>query len=244
MPATTAQASLSGWYARWYASLPGDVRSDIEAAATRICVDAGKAVIRQGDPCTGLYRVRSGELQVIGTTSNGMDALVAIHRPDDWFGFLACLDGGEYAYSVVASFQTELDYLTRAAVDRIFKASVERYQFLVQPQMMLTRSVYEHLCEHLTYTPLQRLAARLVDLAACCDEAPAPESPPLVAVTQEQLAFSSQASRQYTNRLLHQLSDLGVVRVNRAQIQISDFEKLKLIAEGELANIPGSSQRS
>lgn len=213
----------------WLSQLPQSFRDEVERSAVRVKFKRGKPLFRQGDPVRGLYGILSGEAQVIGTTIAGLDILVAMYRAGEWTGFLACLDGGTYTMTVVPSQPCEVLHLPLAAVQRIFLQTVEGYALLSAPEHATQRAVYSHLVEHLSFTPLQRLARRLVDLAA----APHGElvtSLTISPITQDQLALSIMSSRQWTNRLLQQLEQANLISRGRSRIKIIDLPKLTYLA--------------
>lgn len=214
---------------QWFGGLPPDLRDEVLKSSTPLKIRTGRHVFRQGDPVRGLYGFVTGEGQVIGTTVSGQDVLVAVHRKGDWTGFLACIDGGPYTMSVVATEPCELLHLPLAAVHRIFFTDVDRLRLLVLPEMASTRSVYAHIVDHVTFTPAQRLARHLIDLTvgaydksvAVCFIAP---------VTQDQLATAILASRQWTNRLLRLFEAEGLIAVSRTRIDILDRPRLETLA--------------
>lgn len=213
----------------WFAQLPETIREDIERSSMRLKIKRGKPLFRQGDPVKGLFGFVSGEAQVIGTTIAGQDILVAMHRAGDWTGFLACLDGGSYSLTVVASQPCEVLHLPLAAVHRIFMQDVARYSLLAAPEYATQPAVYSHVVEHLSFTPLQRLARRLVDLAGS-PYAEVITSRTISPITQDQIALSIMSSRQWTNRLLQHLEKAGLIARGRSRIDILDLPRLTQLA--------------
>ncbi|MDP1556235.1 MAG: Crp/Fnr family transcriptional regulator, partial [Hyphomonas sp.] len=171
----------------------------------------------------------SGEAQVIGTTIAGLDILVAMHRPGDWTGFLACLDGQNFTFNVVASQPCEVLHLPLAAVRRIFLTDVGALSQMVAPELATLRALYSHIIEHLAFTPLQRLARRLVDLASNA-QGERVTSRTISPITQDQLALSIMASRQWTNRLLQHLEKAGLIARARSRIEVLDLQRLRQLA--------------
>jgi CRP/FNR family transcriptional regulator len=213
----------------WYHQLPPHIREDVERSAVRLKIKRGKPLFRQGDPVKGLFGILSGEAQVIGTTIAGQDILVAMHRAGDWTGFLACLDGGNYTLTVMASQPCEVLHLPLAAVQRIFMQDVAAYALLAAPEHATQRAVYSHIVEHLSFTPLQRLARRLVDLAGS-PHAEVITSRTIMPITQDQIALSIMTSRQWTNRLLQHLEKAGLIARGRSRIDILDLPRLTQLA--------------
>lgn len=215
---------------RWFASLPGAIQEDVLSSAVRQKLRRGKHVLRQGDETSGIYGIVSGEAQVIGTTLAGLDMLVAVYRPGDWTGFLACVDDGPYTFSVVASQPCEVLHLPIAAVRRIFLSDIENFRRFVLPELASIRAVYSQVVEGLAFTPLQRLARRLVDLTSAPHSTWEEASSFISAVTQDQIAMSIMASRQWTNRLLQHLEQAEVIRISRSRIDILDRARLVQLA--------------
>ncbi|MEQ9507028.1 MAG: Crp/Fnr family transcriptional regulator [Hyphomonas sp.] len=213
----------------WFAALPEDLQADVLRSAVRLKFKRGKYLFRQGDPPTGLFGLVSGEAQVIGTTLAGLDILVAVHRAGDWTGFLACLDGGSYTFNVVASQPCDVLHLPLPAVRRIFLGDAENLACLIAPELATQRALYSHIIEHLAFTPLQRLARRLVDLASNV-QGERVTSRTISPITQDQLALSIMASRQWTNRLLQHLEKAGLIARGRSRIDVLDLLRLTQLA--------------
>lgn len=213
----------------WFASLPQALQDEVLANAVRIKVRRGKHIFRQGDAPNGLYGFASGEAQIVGTTIAGLDILVAVNRPGDWTGFLACLDGKPYTLSVVATTPCEVFHLSLPAVRRIFLNDTDSLLRMVAPELATLRALYSHVVENLAFTPLQRLARRLVDLSHHMqgEEVVARTISP---ITQDQLALSVMASRQWTNRLLQSLEKAGLIERGRSRIDVLDLPRLRQLA--------------
>ena len=213
----------------WFPDLPPALQEEVLASSARIRVSRGKSVFRQGDAANGIFGLVSGEAQVIGTTLAGLDILVAVLRPGEWTGFLSSVDEGPYTFSVVASQSCELLHLPLPEVQRIFLGDAGRFRLFVLPELTSTRAIYSHVVESLAFTPLQRLARRLVDLTSIAHNNH-PTSDYISPVTQDQIALSIMASRQWTNRLLQHLEQAGIIRTSRSRIDILDRARLTHLA--------------
>ena len=106
---------------------------------------------------------------------------------------------------------------------------VAAFALLVAPENATQRAVYSHVVEHLSFTPLQRLARRLVDLAGS-PHAEVVTSRRIMPITQDQLALSIMSSRQWTNRLLQHLEKAGLIVRGRSRIDILDLPRLTHLA--------------
>lgn len=218
---------------RWFPALPEPLQEEVMRSSARLKLRRGKHIFRQGDPANGIFGIVSGEAQIIGTTLAGVDILVAVFRPGDWTGFLSSVDEGTYTFSVVTSQASEVLHLPLPAVQRIFLSDAEGFRRFVLPELTSTRAIYSRIVESLAFTPLQRLAQRLVDLTSD-PHGDSVTSSFISPVTQDQIALSIMASRQWTNRLLQHLEQAGVVRLSRGRIDIEDRARLvQLAVHGE-----------
>lgn len=235
------QRSLDLQRGRWFSALPEALQEEVLQNSTRQKLRRGKPVLRQGDLPTGIYGLVSGEAQIIGTTRAGLDILVAVYRPGDWTGFLACVDEGPYTFSVIASQSCEVLHLPLAAVQRIFLSDAGTFRRFVLPEMASIRAIYTHVVESLAFTPLQRLARRLLDLTS--DPHSGRVSSSFISpVTQDQIAMSIMASRQWTNRLLQHLEQADMIRISRSRIDILDRARLSQLAvHGESGFVLGET---
>lgn len=213
----------------WFASLPERLQEEVLRHAVPLKFKRGKHLFRQGDPPTGIFGIVSGEAQVIGTTIAGLDILMSVHRPGNWTGFLACLDGQNFTFNVVASQPCEVLFLPITAVRRIFMHDVDALSHMVAPELATLRALYSHLIEQIAFTPLQRIARQLVDLASNTQGAQV-TARTISPITQDQLALSIMASRQWTNRLLQHLEKAGLIARARSRIDVLDLPRLTHLA--------------
>lgn len=224
-----SQDSIDLQRGRWFSALPDALQEEVLRSSTRLKLKRGKHILRQGDPAEGIFGLTSGEAQIIGTTLAGLDILVAVYRPGDWTGFLACVDEGPYTFSVVASQPCEVVHLPMPAVQRIFLSDVAGFRRFILPELASTRAIYSRVTESLAFTPLQRLARRLIDLTSE-PHGDRVTSSFISPVTQDQIALSIMASRQWTNRLLQHLEQADVIRISRSRIDIRDRVRLTQLA--------------
>jgi len=208
----------------WFASLPERHQEEVLRHAVPLKFRRGKHLFPQGDPPTGIFGIISGEVQVIGNTLAGLDILMSVQRPGNWTGFLACLDGRNFTFNVVASQPCEVLHLPIAAVRRIFMHDVDALSYMVAPELGTLRALYSHLIEQIASTPLQRTARRLVHLASNT-QGEQVTARTLSPITQDQLALSIMSSRQWTNRLLQHLEKTGLIARSCSRIDVLDLPR-------------------
>lgn len=201
----------------------------MQASATKLNFKKGEHLFRQGDEPKGLFGFVTGEGSVIGTTIDGKDILVAMHREWDWTGFLSILDGKPHAFSVVASLDSQVLHLAPASVRRIFMSDIDSFRYLVAPELAANRAVNRYIIDQFGFTPLQRLARKILDLSLTA-YGDSLSTLTITPITQEQIALVTMSSRQWTNRLLKSLDKRGIIAVSRNRIEILKLDQLEQLA--------------
>jgi CRP-like cAMP-binding protein len=190
-----------------------------------------EVIFHQGDPGDSLHIVASGAVKILLPSAEGEEAIIATLRPGDFFGELALLDGATRSASAAALEPTETLVLPRAVLmdllgtvpglgDRLLVG-------LARELRRLTRQV-----EELHFLDLAgRLAMRLTRLA----QEAQPDTSGLISLswpyTQSDLAAMIGGTRQSVNKLLSQLVDEGLIKIEPDALVITDLEALERRAE-------------
>ena len=214
----------------WFQTLPADVQRRMMEEGTPRTLDPSQMLFAQGDEPSGLHVVVTGELHVAGTSENGNDVIMAIIRPGEWTGFLACLDRGPHAYSAVAVVETTVFSLRPTAVAAIFEANVATYRLLQAPELSAARKLSHFVIEEMGLPLAQRVAARLADLGRWAYGPPSGSVALLDNVSQEELAMSVHASRQKVNMILRDLSAQELIEIGYGRIRVLDSAALECFA--------------
>ena len=62
----------------------------------------GQIIFNEGDPCSGLYVVASGQVRIFKTSAGGREQVLSIDGPGSSVAELPVFDGGNYPASVAA----------------------------------------------------------------------------------------------------------------------------------------------
>lgn len=138
------------------------------------------------------------------------------------FGEFAVLDDAPRSASAEAITDVRAYVIERDAFRMLLQthfALVERVIALLTQRLRYTTTYAEQL---LFFSVLGRLAARLVQLA---DEL-SPSDPVTLQLTQQELAEFVGTSREWTNRALHQLAGLELIRIDRGAVTVLDRQGL------------------
>jgi CRP/FNR family transcriptional regulator len=201
---------------------------DALAAALRIRrFRKAETVFHQGDPGDALFIVASGSVKVVLPSDEGAEpAIVAILGPGEFFGELAILDGAPHSATIVAVEPTETLVLHRDAFLSLIDSQPELRRALLASLAAEIRRLTGHV-EDLHFLDLPaRLASRILRLAAAEQAAADGEVRIPWPYTQSELAGMIGGSRQSVNRLLADLADEGLVRIEREVLVVSDVRRL------------------
>src|SRR3954453_1420829 len=175
----------------------------------------GETIFHQGDPGDALFVVDRGSVKVVLPSDEGAEpAIVAILGPGEFFGELAILDGAPHSATIVAVEPTETFVLNRDAFLDLIDSDARLRRALLASLAAEIRRLTGHVEDlHFLHLP-GRLAARIVRLAASAG-ATSGQARIGWPYTQSELAGMIGGSRQSVNRLLADLTDQGLVRLER-----------------------------
>src|SRR3954452_18585989 len=191
----------------------------------------GETVFHQGDPGDALFVVSTGSVKVVLPSDEGAEpAIVAILGPGEFFGELAILDGAPHSATIVAVEAAETYVLHRDAFLGLIDSDAGLRRALLASLATEIRRLTGHV-EDLHFLDLPgRLASRIVRLAAGAGATTGEARIPWP-YTQSELAGMIGGSRQSVNRLLADLTDQGLVRLERDHLIVVDLERLARTVE-------------
>jgi CRP-like cAMP-binding protein len=197
------------------------------AAARPRRYSRGEVLFHEGDPGDSLHLVRVGRLAVRVSTDAGESATLRILKPGDAFGELALIrPAGHHrrTASVVALEPAETLALPRPA----FVSLCGSYPQVERVLMTLMAERVDHLSQRLLealYVGVERRVFRrlleLVDIYADGD------APPVIPLTQDDLAGLAGATRPTVNQVLQRLAAQGIVALHRGSIGVTDIAALR-----------------
>jgi CRP/FNR family cyclic AMP-dependent transcriptional regulator len=189
----------------------------------------GETLFHEGDPGDTLLIVVSGQVKVVLTTADGEEAVVAIFGPGDFFGDLSLLDGRPRSAAVVALEPTETLVLHR----RDFHAFLRTHPVVIEELFAVLADRIRRLDEQLKQTYFLDLPVRLAHKLLQLGIEKGHRTPDGIRIdlplTQSDLASMIGASRQRVNRVLAELQDKQIIRLERRGLTILQpeyFERL------------------
>ncbi|MCA0213320.1 MAG: Crp/Fnr family transcriptional regulator [Proteobacteria bacterium] len=220
----------------WFARLSPALRDALMGAARVRTLAAGQALFRRGDAPCGLYAVLEGAVRVSGTSGRSDDSrevLLTLLEPPHWFGEVSLFDGQPRTHDAVAEGATRLLHVPQPALARLLADAPARWRELGLLMSHKLRLAFVALEEAASLPVAQRLARRLVMMAegyGVRRDAHQGMHRRSLAVSQEQLSMMLAVSRQTINQNLKELEVMGVLRLNRGGLEITDLPALQRLA--------------
>jgi CRP-like cAMP-binding protein len=191
----------------------------------------GEVIMHQGDPGDSLHIVAAGAVKILLPSAEGEEAIIATLRPGDFFGELALLDGAPRSATATALEPSETLVLPRPVFMELLDTLPGLRDALLAGLAHELRRLTGHV-EELHFLDLAgRLAMRLTRLA----QEASPDTHGEIRLpwpyTQSDLAAMIGGTRQSVNRLLSELVDDGLIRIEPDALVISDLDELERRAE-------------
>lgn len=205
-------------------SLTDADRQELLALGRRRRFARNEVVCHEGDPADSLHLVVAGHLSIRISLASGDTATINVLGPGSSFGELALLraDGARTA-TVTALEAAETVAVPASAFQQLCRRQPEVQRML---SVILGERVDElsrRLLE-MTYVGLdRRVYRRLLELASSYDDG---SGPPVVPLTQSQLADLTGGTRPTINQVLQRLVEQRVLEVGRGRIVVLDREQL------------------
>ncbi|CAB5700018.1 Cyclic AMP receptor-like protein [Delftia tsuruhatensis] len=216
---------------RWFSALEPSFAGHLLALAQPRRLEPGQALFLRGDALEGgLFAVVQGSIGFSGVGGQGehaREALLTRMGPATWFGEIALFDGSPRTHDAHAMEPSIVLQLPRQPLLDWLHQHPAHWHDLGVLMSGRMRAAFAAL-EDLALLPApQRLVRRLVAMARGYGERlEAVPARPRLQVTQEQLARMLSISRQTVNTLLQGLQARGIIRVQRGEIEILQWQAL------------------
>ena len=197
------------------------------AEATReLRLPAGMVVFRRGDPCDGMHVVALGRVKLSLLASAGAEKVVEILGPGQSFGVAVMLIGRPqnlYAETIADSLVL---HIRTAAIAEIVQRNPD---FARDMLMDLARRQCRLVADIEAYTmksATERVTGFLLSSMAEHHSGAARTADVLLTASKSVLASRLNITREHFSRILHELSEAGLIHVSGRNIQILDPDGL------------------
>lgn len=211
----------------WF-GLPEEIASELFASATRCRLKADDTLFQTGDIGDGCYRLDSGMLKVMLSSSKAGERILAILAPGSIVGDLAMIDGLPRSASVVALTDCELRFVSRTAFEHFASQHREIYRYLVKVLAARLREADDNIASLAFLSVKGRVAHALLELAKTVGvETGSGEVLIPRMINQKGLAAIVGVARENVNRVLSDFQRSKVVSKSSEAYRIDDKAKLE-----------------
>jgi CRP/FNR family cyclic AMP-dependent transcriptional regulator len=214
-----------------FAPCPDGVLADVAHRLRHRHFRRNEVIFHQGDPGDALHVITEGAVKILLPSPEGDEAIIATLQVGDFFGELALLDGRPRSATATTVEPTETLSLPRDVFHELLDKHHDLRDALFAALANLLRRITKHV-EELHFLDLAgRLAARLAELARQAQPGATTSIELDWPYTQSDLAAMIGGTRQSVNRLLADLIDDGIVRLEHERLLIADLDALDRRAE-------------
>ena len=214
----------------YFAGLPQPVLAALAAACIERRVSRGQLIFLEGEACTGLHIVGSGEIKIFKLSPQGREQILHRLGPGDTFNVVAVLDGGPNPASAAAITDALLWVIMRDEMQRLAQAYPVLAWALIESIARRARHLVAMVEDLSLRSVKSRLARLLLNEAERADKAGELDRSQMV--TQSEMAARLGTVREMIGRALRELADEGLIKFDRHRIVILDQEALAAVRDG------------
>ncbi len=188
----------------------------------------GEIIFVEGEPCPGLFIVKSGSVKLYRTSAEGEEQIVRIIRHGGCFECAPLFDKGPNPVSAETLEASTLYFLPAAVFQSIIKAHPEVVLGIVPVLAMRLRSLIGMVEDFSFRTAYSRVANLLLQLMERRGDewVISPDQP----LNQQHLACMLGYSRQVVNSSLRKMVVAGLIRMDARRIVVVKLNALREVA--------------
>lgn len=204
----------------WLSRMPEPFRQNFVGRCRLLKVAAGERVYGLDDPPGGIYGIASGSISMALAPQEQGPYLGHLMGPGSWFGLAAAMHKQSRVVGVTATRASVLLLLPMAEFDAIVTENPASWRFFTAMAMINMSVAMGAADDLLIRDTSRRCIATLLRLAGLRSSSGL--TPPLseVDVTQEELAYLSNLSRNAAGLLLRDLQKRGLIELAYKSIRI------------------------
>jgi len=197
----------------------------IGAATIEQRATAGTVLFRRGDPCDGFHVIVLGRVKLALLAPAGAEKVVEILRPGQSFGESAMFLGRCHMLYAEAIADSLLLHIHKAAILEAIARNPELARRMLDE---LSQRLYGLVADIEGYT-LKSATERVTGylLAALAGNTSPAQDEVLLSTSKSVLASRLNITREHFSRILHELSQAGLIRVSGRSIRILDTAGLR-----------------
>ena len=188
---------------------------------------AGETVFGEGEPCSGLYVVESGQVRIFKSSASGREQVLSIDGPGSSIAELPVFDGGNYPASVAAIDDATLLFVSKQDFQALCLAHPQvALKVLRVVGARLRRLV--GIIEELSFTTVRhRLASFLLRLAQKEGDRTAEGVAITMPISNQELASQIGTVRELVSRNLSRLQAEGMIKIDGRTVIVRNLKALE-----------------
>lgn len=188
---------------------------------------AGEQVFGEGEPCTGLFIVRTGNVRIYKNSPSGREQTLSIEGPGGTVAELPVFDGGTYPASAQAITDSTMVFVSKQG----FHALCMKYPEVTLKVLAVVGGRLRRLVgiiEELSFSTVRhRLAALLVRLANSEGKKTAQGIEITLPATNQDIAAQIGTVRELVSRNISRFQSEGFIKIDGRTVVIRDLAKLR-----------------
>ena len=212
-----------------FSTLTDEQMQEVQDISRKVQLNEGEVLFECGDTATRFFLVISGQIKLARLSLEGNEKVIGIVQPGNTFAeALMFLEHPAYPVAASAIKESTLLAFDTQRFQQMLRGSVETCFRMMGDMSQRLRSLIKEIDDLTLQSATNRVANLLLDhYLMAGSTAFALESPKGI------LASRLSVKPETFSRILHNLSDLGVIKVKGNQITILDLEKLHETAHAE-----------
>jgi CRP/FNR family transcriptional regulator len=208
----------------YFAALNAKDWERIRKEVVALSFSQGEVLFLEGEPCRGLYVVKTGRIRIFKSSPEGREQVLLIAKPGESFNDVPVFDGGPNPASASA-LEPSVVYLIPKGVFLSLIAHCPPALAILKVLSARLRYLTS-MVEDLSFrSVVNRMARLLLELAVVKGgTAPVPR------LTQDEMAARVGSVRDVIGRALKTLEGAGAIRMEGHRIYVIDAGKLKKMA--------------
>jgi CRP-like cAMP-binding protein len=198
----------------------------IAEGTSELHVSRGRVLFNKGDPCNGFYLVVYGQVKLSFIAPQGGEKVVDLVGPGFSFGEALMFMGKPYILTAQTLADTLLLHVSKQVV---FESIAREPEFAKKMLAGLSRKLHGLIADVESYSlqsGTERVIGYLLRDSAMSDAEVARYSVTLPA-SKQVVASRLNLTPEHFSRILHDLTDAGLIQVEGREVQIVDATKLR-----------------
>lgn len=193
----------------------------------------GELIFGEGDPCAGLYVVKSGNVRIFKSSAGGREQVLSIDGPGSSIAELPVFDGGNYPASATAVDDATLLFVSKQDFQALCVAHPQvALKVLRVVGARLRRLV--GIIEELSFTTVRhRLASFLLRLAQNEGKRTSEGVEIIMPVSNQELASQIGTVRELVSRNLSRLQAEGMIKIDGRSVIVRNLKALEAELQSE-----------